>query len=429
MDSQPPAANLDRSTISQVSGFIRGTVGIGVLVLLGWATLVAPGCAGHGKYTTAHKSGAKAKMEGMKAATEYQMAHQAFLAGDLSKALRHIDYSLALNDTVARSHVLRGRVFLEMSNLEAAGQTLSKAAEVDPANADAHYFQGILSERIAKTAEALAFYQKAAELDAQNPQYAVAAAEMLIEQGRLDEAEGYLNTRSETFRHNAGVRQTLGHIAMMRGDAAAAVDLFDQARLLAPSNLAIVEDLIRAQMATAKFGDAEVNISRLLATDGYKNRRDLQHLRAKCLIQVQRPVDARQVLIGLTSDQTGAADVQAWIGLGEVALLLKDLPRVRLCAMRIIALSPLRPDGYVLKALHQQRTGDLAGARESILRALELSRGSDSLVLLGMIEEDLGNAQGAHEAYAEALRVDPRHPNAARLLSQIEATAMANSPE
>jgi tetratricopeptide (TPR) repeat protein len=427
--SQNHAANLNQTSLARMSGFVRGSVGIGVLVLLGWAALIAPGCAGHGKYTTAHKSGAKAKMEGMKAATEYQMAHQAFLAGDLPKAQRHIDYSIALNEKVARSHVLRGRIFLEMSNLEAAGLSLAKAAEVDETNADAQYFQGILAERIAKTDEALAFYQKAADLDRQNPQYAVAAGEMMIEQGRLDEAEGYLNSRSETFRHNAGVRQTLGHIAMMRGDANAAVELFDQARLLAPTNLAIVEDLIRAQMATARFGDAEVNISRLLATDAYKGRRELQHLRAKCLVQVQRPVDARQVLIGLTSDQTGAGDVQAWIGLGEVALLLKDLPRVRLCATRVIALSPNRPDGYVLKALHQQRTGDLPGARESILRAIELSRAADSLVLLGMIEEDLGNAQDAHAAYAEAVRVDPRHPNAGRLLSQIEATALAGSPE
>ena len=50
----------------------------------------------------------------MKAAQEWDMARQAFLAGDLNKALEAVDHSLALNDKVVKSHVLRELLGVEL---------------------------------------------------------------------------------------------------------------------------------------------------------------------------------------------------------------------------------------------------------------------------------------------------------------------------
>ena len=44
-------------------------------------------------------------------------------------------------------------------------------------------------------------------------------AEMMIDSDQLDEAEAFLVERKADFEYSAGVRQTLGHICLLRGDA------------------------------------------------------------------------------------------------------------------------------------------------------------------------------------------------------------------
>jgi len=417
-------SNSDRSgTVSLVSQGLRIAVGITVAGGLAWGVLNATGCTGtHGKYTAEHQSTAKVKMEGIKAATEFKMAEQAFLAGDLPKALKHVDYSMSLNRDVARTHVLRGRVLAEMGNIESAIDCFKLAQGIEPKNVDAAYYQGTIAERIERREEALAHYMAASEIDSANPQYAIAAAEMMIELGKVDEAQTYLTSHGANFDHNAGIRQTLGHIAMMQNKPDVAATLFNEARLLQPDDQTITEDLIRAQIATEQYAEAEYNLNRLLMGKQNKDRRDLQHMRATCLVLLQRPVEAREILINLTTDQAGASDVDAWAELGQVAYLLRDYPRVKQCAARVTAIAPNRPDGFVLKALSQRRTGDLAGARKSIQTALSLNRTSDSLVILGMIQQDMADNNGARLSFAEALRINPKDTNASMLLGATEGT-------
>ena len=74
-------------------------------------------------------------------------------------------------------------------DLEGALLCFQKAAALKPENVDAQYYMGIVYERFTQNSEALEHYLKAGELDPNNPQYAVAAAEMALENGsaRLDD--------------------------------------------------------------------------------------------------------------------------------------------------------------------------------------------------------------------------------------------------
>lgn len=412
-----------RSTARIVAQAVRIAVGVTVTAGLAWGFLNAQGCGQTiGKRNAEHVSVAKQKMEGIKAATEFKMAEQAFLAGDLPKALKHVDYSLSLNRDVARSHVLRGRVLAEMGNVEAANECLKLAQAIEPKNVDAEYYLGTIAERIERREEALEHYLKASELDTTNPQYAIASAEMMMELGQIEKAQTYLNSHAANFDHNAGIRQTLGHIAMMQNKPEEAATLFNEARLLQPEDQTITEDLIRAQIATKRYAEAEYNLNRTLLAKENKDRRDLKHMRATCLILLDRPVEAREILINLTTDQAGASDVDAWAELGQVAYMLRDYPRVKQCANRVTAIAPNRADGYVLKALSQRKTGDLAGARKSIQTAVNISRTSDNLVLLGMIQQDMNENEAARLSFAEALRVNPNDGNAGMLLGAAEGT-------
>lgn len=377
------------------------------------------GCTGHGTHTAKQVSSAKAKMDAMKSATEWQTARQAFLGGDMNKALKHVDASIALNPEVAKSHVLRGRVQMELANFEQASRSFARAEQIDEKNVDAQYYSGILAEQLNRQEEALKRFQKAAELDTENAQYVIAAAETLIDLGRLDEARDYLNSRSGSFENNAGVKQTLGHIAAIEGEHATAAQFFSQARLLAPDEPSILEDLARAQANSRDYAAAESNLSRLLATEANKNRRDLQLLRAHCLVKTDRPIEAREILMRLTRDQNGASDAQAWTALGNVSFILRDYPRMKTAASRVVAIAPSSPDGYLLRALYFREQSDFAAAETNLKQALSLEQKPDTFVLLGLIQRQQGNEEGARRSFQAALQMDPGAENASRLLTSV----------
>jgi Flp pilus assembly protein TadD len=381
------------------------------------------GCSGHGKYTREHIAQAKEKMTMLKSGTEYQMAQQQFLAGDLDKAMKTIDRSVALNPNVARSHVLRGRILLERGRLEQAREALLTAESLDDQNVEAQYYLGIIHERVNEPVEALARYSRAAELDPANPQYLVAAAEMHLVQGHLDEAERMLTEKKSQFRYNAAVRQALGQIAMLRGDASIAAKHFADALTLASDDAGIMEDLIRAQMACGDFAEAEYHIQRLLEREENKNRRDLMHLRARCLMAVNRPVEARTLLLELTGHREGSRDLRAWIDLGNVAASLKDRANLRTASQRVLAIAPDRHEGWMLRAL----LGRIENNPEQALAAADQAAARTTtdaapFLLRALILEDLGRLDEARESLVEGLHRDPNNRAAQTLLAALDNT-------
>ena len=380
------------------------------------------GCAGHGKYTKEHIAAANEKMSMLKSGTEFQMAQQQFLAGDLDKAMKTIDKSLAKNPEVAKSHVLRGRILMEKGRLEQARESFLQAEQFDMESFDAQYYLGIIHERINEPQEAFTRYMNAAGLDPANPQYLVAAAEMQLVMGHLDEAERMLTSGREQFRYNPAVRQALGHVAMLRDNPKLGAQLFGEALTLAPDDTGIIEDLIRAQMACGQFGEAEFYITRLLRDKEHGPRRDLRHMKAKCLIALDRSVEARTELLDLTSDDEGSRDVRAWIDLGNVAANLKDRVNLRNATQRTLSLAPERFEGWMLRAMLCRVDSD----NEQALKALEeaLARTATDptpCVMAAMVLEDLGRSDDAVLALEEALNRDPQNRAAQTLLSAMSA--------
>ncbi len=378
------------------------------------------GCGGTGAYTREGTSLAKEKMNVIKSATEWEMARQAFLAGDLDKALRKVDVSIGINPSVAKSHVLRGRILLEMGEIGQAQRSLETAIATDPNHVEAHYYMGIVSERLAHTQEAFDHYDQAATLDEYNDQYAVAAAEMLIDMNRYDDASAYLHA-TPTHGHSAGVRQTLGHLARLQGDLSTAVTEFRSAQLLAPDDTGILEDLTRAQFDTGAFADASYGFSQLLERPETADRRDLQRMYADCLIRIDRPMEARKIYKELTSSAAGASDVEAWIGLGNVSYTVGDFATVRHAATRTVALAPNRKDGYVLWSLLHRNQGNMEASVKSLRDAIVRDPQDPMLhtmLALGLVE--LNRPSEARIALTQALTLDPTNISAATVMSLID---------
>lgn len=383
---------------------------------------LAAGCAGHGRHTSEGVARATERLAGFKAGADWDMASQQFLAGDLAKALKTIERSIAMSGSVAKSHTLRGRILLELGRLEDSLEALRAAHAIDPDFVEAWWWEGVVLERLNEHEPALACYAEAAARDDSNPQYTLAAAEMLIELGRLDEAAHILETSRATFRYNAAIRQTLGHIALMRDEPARAVGLFNEARLLAQDDDELTIEYVNALIADRQFVEADAHLARLLAKPDLAERRDLQHLRARCLVELDRPSEARSVLIGLTRGSEGASDAAAWIALGRVAIDLNDYQRVRICASRAVALSPDQPEPHMLVAAWRMQAGDLEAALRAAGQA-ETVAGPDPepSILRGVLLMELGRESEAADAFASALQRDPASAHAASLLASVEA--------
>ncbi|MFG0276123.1 MAG: tetratricopeptide repeat protein, partial [Phycisphaerales bacterium] len=264
-------------------------------------------------------------------------------------------------------------------------------------------------------------YETAANLDPSNSQYAIAAAEMLIELGRTERAEELLRSRTAMFEHNAGVRQTLGHLAMLRADSADAVAMFREARLLAPDDLSVAEDLALALASNSDWVEAEYTLRTLLKSPDFDGRRDLQRMHARALVAIDRPVEARTILLSLTNDDAGRNDWQALIDLANVALVLKDDARARLSARRALALVPDHPEPYALLAAVQYRNGELESALASLNKAVERSRGDATPALMrGVVLSRLGRQAEAEQSFNLALQIDPTDERAVRMIAGVD---------
>lgn len=405
---------MSRNRANTCTSVLRPHMGVAAAALLA----LAAGCGTTGSHTSRSASHAKQTLQAIKSATEWDMARQAFLAGDLEKALKAADRSIALNDGVPKSHVLRGRILLEMGDLEGAIASFEQAEALDPTHVDAFYYQGVVHERLVAKDRALACYTKAAELDPAAPQYAIAAAEMLIDLSRVSEAREFLDSRQKTFEHNAGVRHLQGQIAMVESDPVRAERCFNEARLLSPDDSAIVEDLVRAQMANGKFADAESQIARLLKQEQNAGRRDLLKLQARCLVQIDRLVDAREILSKLTRGAEGGSDADAWVELANVSYALKDDVRARQAAARAIAIAPRRAEGYLVRALVERRSGNLELAVATLTKGAESApQDARILTMLAIVESERNNPTQARAALDAALLADPKNTAARNLLS------------
>jgi len=375
----------------------------------------------HGEYTSEHISQAQERMAVLKSGTEWQMAQQQFLAGDLEKSFKTVNRSIAINPNVTKSHILKGRILIEKGRLEEARESLLTAEKLDDKNVDAQYYLGIVHEQFNQPSDALTRYNKAADLDPANPQYVVAASEMLVQLGQLDQAEQLLASRKATFEYNAAVRQSLGHIAQLRNDHKGAAQYFSEALLLAPDDVAILEDLAQSQHKAGLFADAEFSLNRLLENPLTADRRDFKALRAKCLVATNRPVEARSILLELTADKEAARDFSSWVELGNVCVVLKDKAHLRQSAQRATSLQPNRHEGYTLKAMSHRLEGRsedaLAATDEAIKRC-----GNDAApyVLRAMIQQDLGRPFDARASLQSAAERNPNSQGIRAMLAKVE---------
>ena len=188
--------------------------------------------------------------------------------------------------------------------------------------------------------------------------------------------------------------------------------------------VAILTDLASAQMAADRFGRALTNLDHLLADADSADRRDLQHLKAECLLALGRPVDAREIYRDLTARE-GASDVRAWAGLARTAFQINDERSFRRAASRVLSIDPAYGEGYVLHAALQREQDNREKALEILDTGLmRAGRDADLRAMRSLVLSELGRRDEALVAAQAALDLDPASQAGLRMLDRLAVVSV-----
>lgn len=428
------------------------------------------GCNGPTKAGEQARSQANDRMNIINAQVHYDQAKQAFQTGQFDKAQREIRRAIARYGDSPNYYVLQGRIFLETHQLEAALDTFRTAIEmcekqialaeeavagnaptqiIAPSKssssfvtatgetlvlADAYYFTGIVFQRWSDDERAHQNYAAAFNLQPTNAQYLLAAAESLIALGDFTGASDLITPKMAYFEHNAALRQLQAQIAMLQGNPERAAALYAEARLLNPDDIALLEQLMWAQYAAGQYGPCHESIKRIQnqldvrASRGLASsesgrstsasRTDLLHLEARTLNMMGRTTEARELYIQLST--LNPSDPSVWAELGTLAWELGDYRRVAMCSVQLIALTPNRYEGYMLRGINERSKNNLNEAIRLFRQAAE--RAPDTALphlLLGQSLEQAGDVNNAALAYDMARQVEPNSAEANALFRRL----------
>jgi tetratricopeptide (TPR) repeat protein len=323
----------------------------------------------------------------------YDQAEQAFETGQLERALTSIDAAIARFDKAPAYHILRGRILLEMHQLDSAIGSFEKAHELDDQMAEPLYFKGIVLQRWSRDAEAFEAYRAAFACDTENVQYLLAASETLVAMSRFDDATALIEEYLMQFEYNSALRHLLGQIAMMQHDYPRAVDHLAQARLLRPEDMLLLEELAWAQYSAGLFSDCQYSVRQLRALES-DARIDLMMLEGRCLAHMERSLEARELFRQVLKRQSG--NVAAWVEYGAVSWDVDDYTRVDQAGEQLIARAPDRFEGYLYRGLAAMHRQDMRDAIRFFRKATDRSDASPvPFLLLGRAYEQAGQDEQA----------------------------------
>lgn len=360
---------------------------------------------------------AKDRLNVVNAKLSADQAEQAFRTGQFEKAVKEVKAALELQPESARYHLLEGRIYLETHRLEKAIESFDKAAELDPELAKAKYYAGVVYQRWSDDAKAYDRYMEAYELDSNSVSYLLAAAESMIALDQYGAANRLLESNLVRFEHNSAMRQLLGQLAMLQGEASEAVVYLEDARRLNPEDEILIEELAQAQYAAGLYKDCLRSVKSLQEL-AVTEQPDLLLFEARCLTLIERLPEARNLYLKLT--RLRPTEVAIWIELGTVAWELGDYHRMALCGARITALAPDQHEGYLLKGINERHHGNLPEALLYLRQAAD--RATDTALphlVLGQTLEEAQDREGALEAYARAIHIEPDSPEANLLFNAL----------
>ncbi|HPD46773.1 MAG TPA: tetratricopeptide repeat protein [Anaerohalosphaeraceae bacterium] len=289
--------------------------------------------------------------------------------GELAEAVKHLSRAVELSPTYADAHYNLGTALAHLGRLPEAAEHLQQALALVPSNAQAAFNLGVVMQRQGRAEEAVAALKKAIAL---NPEHAAAhttLGKLLFEAG---DTAGALACMEAAIAANADYAEAYGNmgaVLLSQGKAAEAVPYLERAASLDPANANTLCSLGAALAKLQRWAAAEAALRKAVSLDTDNAPAHFQL--AMVLMELGR---AEEVLAHLAEAvRIDPAHVEAHYNLG-IAMALGG--RQRKAGEHLLAAARLDPlvaarlvelgddylkEGYVRQAAAIfQQAGDLA---------------------------------------------------------------------
>jgi len=321
---------------------------------LATATLFAAGCGAPRSQQVRNE--ARGRYDRAGAQIAYDQARQSFQSGQFEPALGHIDRAIARFPKESSYQLLRGRILHEMTRIDESRDAFQAAVDLDPKKPEPYYFLGIVYQRWRENDKALESYAKAAELEPTKIHFVAAEIEMLTLMGRNDEADARLTAVEKKFEFSPVIDRLRADVAKMRGDDDRCAQLLERVSMRETASPELIEEL-----AFARYSKGDWNGSIAALEDPVLasriGRPDLVRLKARNLILVSRPEEARDILLAIHDDNDPHG--RTMLLLGHAAWRIGDWGRLRECGEDLVRRHPEMADGYMFLGASAHNAGHL----------------------------------------------------------------------
>ncbi|MEE2912474.1 MAG: tetratricopeptide repeat protein [Planctomycetota bacterium] len=321
------------------------------------------GCAGSTKVGVEVRNDAHQRMDVVNANLAAQQARQQFEVGNLSTALSTIDAAIDRFETKPEYHLLRGRILLELHQLDAAHKSLAVASTLAPDLAAPNYFLGVLHQRWSDDKSAIDYYKSAMRNDPSHPQYFMAVAETYVAIGQFDRAIEFLLESGKEFQHQPSVPALIGQIYLLKGDPEKAMKHFSDSKLLGNDSPEILTSIATAEFDAGMYANCLMTLQQLeVMVEGLAPI--YERMRGKSLFATGRIQRGRDVCLVVT--RKTPQEVGAWIDLGYIAWHMGDYERLGHCGEQILQLEPKLEEGSLFLGIAALHAGNEELARASL---------------------------------------------------------------
>lgn len=323
---------------------------------------------------------------------------------------------MPLNESSVTQTIAAAVQHHQTGRMQAAEQLYQQVLQVEPDNAYALHFMGVLAHQTGRSALAISLIGRAIALE---PNYADAYGNLgnvHLDQGSLDEAGGCYRKLIELKPDNAEARYNFGSVLKRQGCVEASIEQYRAALAINPkmakahNNLGVaLKDLGRVEAAVGCY-QAAIALQPRLA-EAYNNLGIAFSEQGRLM---EADASYRQAL----ELQPGFA--AAWNNMGNLLKTQGQLNEARQCYEQALAHDPQNAAAHNnLGAIYQeQNLWD-----EAIVcytRALGLApEYVDALVNLGLAYQGQGKINEARASYRHALEIEPRAGVSVRLATML----------
>jgi tetratricopeptide (TPR) repeat protein len=321
------------------------------------AAVVAAGCGPTNIEKT--RAAARDRWTTSRAEIATKLAQGCFERGELGRARDHLKEAMKGDAPYAPMYLLAAKLAVEDGKFDDAQRYAQAAGALDPECAEAWYVLGTVQQALDQPEGALSAFTEAVRLDPDNPAYAIAQAEFLVDQGRIHEAVQRLGEAVGRTPGRAELQIALGDLLNLMNRDEEAAGSYRIAMRLAPKREDVAERLATALFLSGAYAEAAPLLEDLVTAKGDKAPVWVVRMWGESLLATGRIKEARPALERVL--QIDADDLDARVALAKCDLLADDAGSARRRVDEALSRAPDHAEANALMALlliHSGRVGE-----------------------------------------------------------------------